>query len=187
MVIFHDLYAERFDPILIQAEIPKGAELAPTIRNQCDEIMLADGILIIHPNWWGQPPVIIKGWIDRVLRPGVAYAFLEGDSGEGIPGLLKVRMAVVLNTSNTPPEREMDIFGDPLIEDTLENVHLGPLWHSEGRTQNVRGYGHKLLVERLVWLEEIRTLIRCSLAFLLLTIYPLKNVFGRSVHPAGLQ
>ena len=29
MVIFHDLYAERFDPILIQAEIPKGAELAP--------------------------------------------------------------------------------------------------------------------------------------------------------------
>ena len=28
----------------------------------------------------------MKGWIDRVLRPGVAYRFVEGDSGEGVPG-----------------------------------------------------------------------------------------------------
>jgi len=71
--------------------------------------------VIVHPNWWGQPPAILKGWIDRVLRCGVAYKFEEGDSGEGIPiGLLKAKAAVVFNTSNTPFEREQEVFTDPL-------------------------------------------------------------------------
>jgi putative NADPH-quinone reductase len=57
----------------------------------------------------------MKGWIDRVFKPGVAYEFQEGDGGEGIPnGLLKASVAIVFNTSNTPEEREMNVFGDPL-------------------------------------------------------------------------
>ena len=50
-----------------------------------------------------------------MIRPGVAYEFLEGDLGEGVPqGLLKAKAALVYNTSNTKLEREKDIFGDPL-------------------------------------------------------------------------
>jgi putative NADPH-quinone reductase len=61
------------------------------------------------------PPAILKGWVDRVMRPSVAYEFEEGDSGEGIPvGLLKARATVVFTTSNTPEEREQEVFGDPL-------------------------------------------------------------------------
>ena len=72
------------------------------VQRHCDEISRADGIIIVHPNWWGQPPAILKGWVDRLLRPGVAYEFLEGDKGEGIPrGLLRANCAVVFNTSNT--------------------------------------------------------------------------------------
>jgi NAD(P)H dehydrogenase (quinone) len=114
-IAFHDLYAENFDPILPTEEIPKGAALSPDIASHCWEIARADGIIIVHPNWWGQPPAILKGWTDRVIRPGVAYEFLEGDEGEGIPvGLLKAKAALVFNTSNTPLERELQVFGDPL-------------------------------------------------------------------------
>jgi putative NADPH-quinone reductase len=114
-VFLHDLYTENFDPLLTDKEIPKDVLLPTAIRNHCKEIGHAEGIVIIHPNWWGQPPAILKGWIDRVIRPGTAYEFLEGDSGEGIPnGLLKAKAAVVLNTSNTQPERERNTFGDPL-------------------------------------------------------------------------
>jgi NAD(P)H dehydrogenase (quinone) len=111
----HDLYAERFDPVLPGAEIPEAATLDPRLELHCREIAEADGIVIVHPNWWGQPPALMKGWIDRVIRPGVAYRFLEGDGGEGVPiGLLRARAALVFNTSNTPPEREQQAFGDPL-------------------------------------------------------------------------
>ena len=114
-VNFHDLYAEKFNPLLLSQEIPTEASLPTQIKEHCDEIRSADGIIIIHPNWWGQPPAILKGWVDRVIRPGVAYRFLDGDNGEGIPvGLLKAKAAVVFNTANTPSKREHEVFGDPL-------------------------------------------------------------------------
>lgn len=112
---FHDLYQDKFDPLLNSKEIAKDAILPTIIRKHCDEIAAVDGIVIVHPNWWGQPPAILKGWVDRVMRPDVAYKFLEGDSGEGIPNsLLKARAALVFNTSNTETQREKNVFGDPL-------------------------------------------------------------------------
>jgi putative NADPH-quinone reductase len=114
-VIFHDLYQEKFDPMLPAKEIVEDARLPAKIKKHCAEIAAADGIVIVHPNWWGQPPAILNGWVDRVIRPGVAYEFLEGDAGEGVPrGLLKAKAALVFNTSNTKTKREKIVFGDPL-------------------------------------------------------------------------
>lgn len=114
-VFFHDLYKENFDPLLPAEEIPKDAILANEIAVHCQEASEVDGFVIIHPNWWGTPPAILTGWVDRIMRPGIAYEFLETDSGEGIPnGLLKAHTAIVFNTSNTETEREKMVFLDPL-------------------------------------------------------------------------
>ncbi len=114
-VFSHDLYREGFDPLLTGPEIPKEACLPGLIEKHCAEITAADGIVIVHPNWWGQPPAILKGWVDRVIRPGIAYEFQDGDAGEGVPkGLLNAKAAIVFNTSNTEATRENRVFGDPL-------------------------------------------------------------------------
>ncbi len=114
-VRLRDLCAEQFDPLMPAAEFAKDAKLDATIAHHCEEIAVADGIIIVHPNWWGTPPAILKGWIDRVLRPEVAYRFVANDKGEGVPlGLLQAKTALVFNTANTPEEREREVFGDPL-------------------------------------------------------------------------
>ncbi|MBN1857352.1 MAG: NAD(P)H-dependent oxidoreductase [Dehalococcoidia bacterium] len=114
-VSFHDLCEEEFPPLLPSSEILRDAMLSDTVEAHCAELAAADGIVVVHPNWWGQPPAILKGWVDRVVRPGVAYRFEENDCGEGVPvGLLHARAALVFNTSNTSPERERQVFGDPL-------------------------------------------------------------------------
>jgi putative NADPH-quinone reductase len=114
-VLFHDLYREQFDPLLPSGEIPRDAPLPPAVALHCREIAAADGIVFVHPDWWGMPPAILKGWIDRVLRPGTAYRFAPTDSGGGVPvGLLAAKAVLVFNTSNTPEEREREVFGDPL-------------------------------------------------------------------------
>jgi len=100
-VTYHDLYEERFDPVLPFSEFSREATLSEEIALHCNELSQADGIVIVHSNWWGQPPAILKGWIDRVVRPGVAYEFKEGDKGEGVPhGLLrpKQRLCSILPT-----------------------------------------------------------------------------------------
>lgn len=159
-VIFHDLYGEGFDPTLTFEEIPKNAELDAVIQRHCEEIAIADGIVVIHPNWWGQPPAILKGWIDRVIRPGVAYEFADGDSGEGIPhGLLKAKTALVFNTSNTPADREAKVFRDPL-ETIWKNCIFGFC--------GVENFYRKMFgvivtsteEQRTKWLEEVRGIIR---------------------------
>ncbi len=115
-VIFHDLYREKFDPILYTEEIPKSGKISELVQTHCKHLVQSDGIIVVHPNWWGQPPAILKGWIDRIIRPGIAYEFLEGDKGEGVPvGLLKAQTALVFNTANTSEQRENEVFGDPLV------------------------------------------------------------------------
>jgi len=78
-VAFHDLDQERFDPVMPAAEIAKDASPGSDLARHCREIAVAEGIIIVHPNWWGMPPAILKGWIDRVLRPEVAYRFVADD------------------------------------------------------------------------------------------------------------
>jgi len=155
-VVFHDLHDESFDPLLASDEIPKDAALPVMITTHCKEIAEAEGIIIVHPNWWGQPPAILKGWVDRVIRPGVAYEFLEDDSGEGVPnGLLKASAAIVFNTTNTEPEREKTVFGDP-----LETIWKNCIFGLCGVTKfHRRMFGIMVTsseMQRIGWLDEAR-------------------------------
>jgi len=116
-------------------------------------------MIIIHPNWWGQPPAIMKGWIDRVFRPGLAYQFEEGDLGEGIPlGLLSAETALVFNTSNTSEERENSVFGDPL--ELLWNNCIFDLCG----VKTIERKMFRIMVtsnadQRRAWLEEVISLV----------------------------
>jgi putative NADPH-quinone reductase len=114
-VNFHDLYDEKFDPVVTGDELVNYVSSDELVEQHCGEISEAEGIIIIHPNWWGQPPGILKGWIDRVLRPGVGYDIVKEENGKVLTkGILKAKMVVVFNTSNTPDEREVNELGDPL-------------------------------------------------------------------------
>jgi putative NADPH-quinone reductase len=159
LVSYHDLYGEGFDPILPGPEIPRGGALDPSVQIHCDEIAGADGIVIVHPNWWGQPPAILKGWVDRVIRPGVAYEFAEGDGGEGVPvGLLRARSALVFNTSNTPERREMEAFGDPL-ETLWKRCIFGLCGVADVRRRTFSVVVTSTLEERREWLAEVREIV----------------------------
>jgi NAD(P)H dehydrogenase (quinone) len=154
-VIYHDLYREHFDPILTEDEISKAAALDPIVRRHIDEVTAADGYVIVHPNWWGQPPAVLKGWVDRVLRQGAVYEF--GPSG--VIGLLKGKSAVVLTTSNTPRDDELRLFGDP-----LENLWKTCIFGFCGVEQFLRRNFESIILstpeQRCGWLAEVPAIIR---------------------------
>jgi len=158
-VILHDLCQEAFPPLLSADELRKDAVLEPIIDRHCREITTADGIIIVHPNWWGMPPAILKGWIDRVLRMEIAYRFVANDQGEGVPvGLLKARKAMVFNTANTPDNRERELFGDPL--ETLWKKCVFDLCG----VKDVRRRTFSVVVvstpaQRAAWLQEVSTTV----------------------------
>ncbi|MEU4799427.1 NAD(P)H-dependent oxidoreductase [Streptomyces sp. NPDC023327] len=115
-VLAHDLYAEKFAPELTADETDTVRSATHTHDAQVAlhraEVATLDALVFVHPNWWGMPPAVLAGWVQRVLAPGVAYKL---GTPEGEPeGLLRAGRALVLNTSDTPADREEAEFGDPL-------------------------------------------------------------------------
>ena len=157
----HNLYEERFNPLLEGSGLATGETSDLLVLQHRQEIKNAQGIVIIHPNWWGQPPAILKGWTHRVLRSGVVYQFAEDDDGSGVPeGLLVADAALVFNTSNTPEERELQVFGDP-----LERIWRGCVFDFCG----IKNYYRKMFRvvasstfdERRQWLGEVEGITNC--------------------------
>jgi NAD(P)H dehydrogenase (quinone) len=152
--IFHDLYAEKFDPILSDEEILKGAEADPIAQKHCEELLAADGYVIVHPNWWAMPPAALKGWIDRVIRQGVAYQF----GPAGVEPLLLGKRAVVFTTSNTPREDELRLFGDPL-ENLWKNCIFGFCGVKNFYRRNFESIILSTPEQRAGWLKEVRAIV----------------------------
>jgi NAD(P)H dehydrogenase (quinone) len=154
-VVFHDLYAEKFDPILTHEELQKEARLDRNVKQHIDELLAADGYVVVHPNWWGQPPAILKGWVDRVVRQGIAYEF--GPSG--VVGLLAGKSAVVLTTSNTPRDDELKLFGDPL-ENLWKTCVFGFCGVDDFVRRNFESIVMSTPQQRADWLDEVRAILQ---------------------------
>jgi putative NADPH-quinone reductase len=157
-VTLHDLYAEKFDPVYTAAELPRDAVLPPEIEQHCREIGEADGIVIIHPNYWGRPPAMLCGWVDRVVRAGRAYRFVpDGKGGARPEGLLKAKAALVFTTANTPDDVERSVYGDPL------ETHWTKVVFGLCGVPCVRRSFSSVIVskpeQRAAWLDEVRRLV----------------------------
>ena len=160
-VRFHDLYAERFDPVLTaeeaytsgtQAEEFLATATDPLIRQHREELREAAGLVAVHPNWWGKPPAILSGWLDRVLVPGVAYRL--PDAGGAPQSLLTLRRLLVVNTSDTTEEREQTLFGDPL--DAIWRRCLAPyLGDPEVQRLTLRVVADADEPQRTTWLDDV--------------------------------
>jgi putative NADPH-quinone reductase len=153
-VTYHDLYAEKFDPILPDEEVPKDAKLDPVVAQHCREVVAADAYLIVHPNWWAMPPAMLKGWIDRVIRAGVTHQF----GPNGIEQFLKGRKALVITTSNTPRDIELNVYGDPL--ENLWKVCIFGMIGIDCYRRNFESIIMSTPEQRTQWLDEVRTMVR---------------------------
>lgn len=158
-IAFHDLYAEKFDPIQPTGEQANVGSTDALVEVHCAELSRAELILVFHPNWWGQPPAILKGWIDRVFRLNTAYAYPDGVGPEGVPiGMLRARHAFVFNTSNTPADREASAFGDPL-ETLWKNCIFGLCGVSSVVRRMYSPVSASTPAQREAWLAEVAALV----------------------------
>lgn len=161
-IAHHDLYSEHFDPVQPTDEGRNVESSSSLVEQHCLELSRADLILIFHPNWWGQPPAILKGWIDRVFRLNTAYTYPPGVGFEGIPiGMLRARLAIVINTSNTPAEREAAAFGDPL-EALWKNCIFGLCGVSNVIRRMYAPVSGSAPQQRTAWLSEVAALVESA-------------------------
>jgi NAD(P)H dehydrogenase (quinone) len=95
-----DLYAEKFDPVLVIDHQHKPRDLVhdPYTEKYRKKIEQADQLIFIYPIWWYGVPAILKGFFDRVFVSGFAYQH----KGIFPKGLLKNKSAWVIYTIDAP-------------------------------------------------------------------------------------
>ncbi len=159
----HDLYAEGFDPVLTVEELGKKPAEDPLVLRYMREAGESDLLAFVHPNWWGQPPAMLKGYVDRVFRPPLAYDFDPSNPDLPSRGMFGGKAALVLNTSNTDEERENGYFRDPLEWEWIRCV-FGFCGIEKARRKMFRIVSKSTPDERMAWLAEARALALESLA-----------------------
>lgn len=105
-VILIDLYQDNFDPVMPQEELPRKFSFDERTLQYQEQIQKADRVVFVYPDWWGGPPAIMKGFLDRVFRPGIAYGFREADfRNDEAPGLFtRKRFDVFVTTDAAAPD-----------------------------------------------------------------------------------
>ena len=150
-VVLHDLYQECFDPVLPVEELNAPEEELPeNIRSHMQEIRDADILAFVHPNWWGGPPAILRGWLDRVVRQGFAYRFTPNGP---IP-MFTEKAVQIFSTSNTPRDVELNVYGDP-IEVFWKTVVFGLCGSKTFERRNFESIILSTPEERAAWLDEV--------------------------------
>ena len=99
-----DLYAEGFRTAMSSEERAAyhGEQpiLDPMVSRHAEAVLAAESLVFVYPTWWSGLPAILKGWLERVMVPGVGFRF--DDNGKVRPGLGQVRHLVGISTYGSP-------------------------------------------------------------------------------------
>ena len=100
-----DLYKEGFRPAMSLAERlayeTDDPILDPVIADHAARLKRAEAVVFVYPTWWSGLPAMLKGWLERVMVPGVGFTFDPG-SGKVQPGLRNIRRIVGVSTYGSP-------------------------------------------------------------------------------------
>lgn len=121
-----DLYAEGFDPVLgaeawrahRQDRSHDAADLAPHVAALRD----AEGVVFLFPTWWFGMPALLKGWLDRVWQPGVAFTLKAGVFQ--IHHLTRIIRFAAITTYGSPRWVIEWIAGDPARRQIMRGLKL---------------------------------------------------------------
>ena len=98
-----DLAAENFRPAMTTGEWTSymaGADDIPAdVAHHVEAVRNADILVFTYPTWWSGLPAQLKGWLERVMLPGVAFD-LRNDRVR--PALRNLRRIVVISTYGSP-------------------------------------------------------------------------------------
>lgn len=96
-----DLNAIGFNPVMSAEERrnyhERGINEVP-VKEQLEHIKWCEMLVFVYPTWWYGLPAILKGWLDRVWVPHVAFLMPDGENPNIRPAMQNIRRIVVVTT-----------------------------------------------------------------------------------------
>ncbi|BDD06753.1 NAD(P)H-dependent oxidoreductase [Aureibacter tunicatorum] len=121
-----DLDKEEFDPVMRASDLKAFVQrkpIDPKVLEYKARLESADHLIFIFPIWWELMPALTKGFIDKVIFPGLAYDYKENGLGM-VPLLKNLKKVTMITTMNTPSIAYQWIFGNAVKKALL----TGTFW-----------------------------------------------------------
>ena len=118
-----------FNPVMTKDDLKAFMEhqpVDPQVLDYSERLKKADHLIFIFPIWWDIMPATTKGFIDRVLFPGVVYD--HHPRGFGLVPLLKDLQSVTIITTMNKPR----IMYSLLIGNLIRKAMLGSVFKTMG-------------------------------------------------------
>jgi putative NADPH-quinone reductase len=157
---------EEFDPVMrakdlkafVQAkyESKHHEELLDSkVLEYRNRLMEAEHLVFIFPIWWELMPALMKGFVDKVIFPGIAYEYANNDK-KMVPKFKKINGITLITTMNTPSILYRFIFGNAI----KKAFFTGTFWKMRYKNRKwIKLTRVKFVSEnkRKKWLSDINT------------------------------
>jgi NAD(P)H dehydrogenase (quinone) len=103
-VVATDLYREGFQPAMTEHERRTYVDMSydrSAFAAHAKTLKEVEGLILCFPHWWFSMPAVLKGWVDRVWGPGVAFTYDPKDNHLA-PALGNIRLFGVVTTYGSP-------------------------------------------------------------------------------------
>lgn len=100
-VRMQDLYQMGFDPVMGAQEHRDYEDEAINqnpVSGEIRDLAWCDTLIFVYPTWWYGLPAMLKGWLDRVLVPGIAFLMPDAAHANIRPGLGHISHLAVFTT-----------------------------------------------------------------------------------------
>ena len=101
-----NLYRENFNPVMSLDEwnsyIDETEKNISLLQKHVDALNWAEGLVFVFPTWMYGPPALLKGWLERVWLPNVAFEISSGKQGLVRGKLKHIKRFCVVTTSGSP-------------------------------------------------------------------------------------
>jgi NAD(P)H dehydrogenase (quinone) len=149
---------DNFNPVMTAKDLKGFVDGQPQdaqVINYRDRINSADRLVIIFPIWWELMPAMTKGFIDKVIFPGVAYDY---DHSGRFPRMIKrwnkLNSVTVITTMNTPSIAYRLLFGNA-IKKAIFNGTFRKLGFKNRRWISFNMVKFVSPAKRVKWLKNI--------------------------------
>lgn len=103
-VVATDLYREGFQPAMTERERETYMQEAydhSAVAGHAETLKSLDGLILCFPHWWFSMPAMLKGWVDRVWGPSIAFDYDPGDK-HLVPALGNIKLFGVVTSYGSP-------------------------------------------------------------------------------------
>lgn len=152
-----NLDKEGFNPVMTSQDLKAFRDkkpVDPKVIEYKNRLEQADHLVFIFPIWWELMPALMKGFIDKVIFPGVAYDYVNGSNTRMKPLLTNIKGVTVITTMNTPGILYRVIFGNA-IQKALIRGTFWKLGYKNRKWLNLNMVKQVSVEKRKLWLTKI--------------------------------